>query len=1081
AAAAPPQEGSLPEVVSFSPQGVSRDVQQVRATFSTPVVPFGDPHSSASPFQVSCSPEQVGEGRWIDAREWVYEFPSPLPAGVQCRFTVMADFKTLDGRTIREGSFRFSTGAPAVRQILPSDGFGNIDEEQIFILILDGPVDESSVVQHAFFTVDGLASPVRVELIDGDARSIILENQFSANNMPDHVVLIQARQRFPALTRVDLVWDSGIRATSGITSQQTQTFQFRTRPAFTATVSCRRENPDRDCIPLTPIMVRFSAPISRTDAESIRLEGPPGTFVAPRLTDGDWVQYVEFEGPFSPLSRFTLHLPSGLRDDAGRLLVNADRFPFEIRTDQYPPLAKFAADFGIIEAENPVLPVTVRNLESTLDLDWWRADTAPFISGSFQRIEPDETLQMMNWVRMIRQRSWEDRNRSIFEAPSMFKPQDFVLPRPGTEKDFEVIGIPLPGPGFYVVELKSEILGASLLGTSEPMYVPTAVLVTGLGVHLKWGFEQSLVWVTSLAEGRPVEGAAVQIRDCEGRLLAEGATDSRGLLNVDLPSRDEVTRCGYGPFDQGLLVSARLGDDLGLVHSEWTEGIEPWRFQLMTSWQAEEISAHTILDRALVRAGETVHMKHVVRRPTSNGFDQMPAELKPNKLVIRHMGSDQSFEFPLELDEQGIGLSSWEIPEDARLGSYSIELSRDGSGQPENWTSGSFRVEEFRVPIMRATLRPPAEELVQPSQVSIDFSVEFLGGGVASNLPVRLRYRLGDVWSSAVPGYDDFRFSEGEVTEGIIRSGEREEDSPEEFHLVELQLDEMGSGRVTIEDLPRVERPRRLTAELEYRDPNGEMQTVATDIPVWPAGRRIGIKVDDWVLTEDSIEATAVVVDLDGNPVAGAPVSIEFFQRNTFSHRKRLVGGFYAYEHFTDTRALGEVCQGSTDEHGIFECSSPPPVSGNVIVQAVTRDQEGRRVVTHRGLWVAGEDNWFAVGDDDRIDLIPEQESYEPGDIARFQVRMPFGRATALVTVEREGVIETYLREVVAEKPVIEVPIRGYYAPNVYVSALLVRGRIHEAPPTAMADPGKPAYKLGIAEISIGWKRHQLDVAVETD
>lgn len=1045
------------------------------------MVPFGDPHSSPAPFEATCTPDYQGEGRWVDAREWVYEFDSPLPAGVQCTFTVRSGLTTLEGEALRRETFRFSTGGPAVRQIMPPEGFRNVDEEQIFVLILDGPVEESSVFKNAFFTVDGLASPVQIELIEGETRSTILENRFPYDNMPEYAVLIRGRQRFPTSTRVALIWGEGIRSPSGVANQEGQSFQFETRAAFTATVACRRENPDKDCIPLTPIMLRFSAPIARADAEQIRLEGPPGAFAQPQFEEGDWVQFVQFDGPFPPLSRFTLHIPAGLTDDAGRPLVNADRFPFETRTDEYPPLAKFAADFGIIEEENPVLPVTVRNLESTLNLDLWEADTPPFITGSYQRIEPDETLQMVRWMRLVQQRSWEDRNRSVFEAPSVFQSQDFALPRPGSEKSFEVIGIPLPGPGFYVVELESEVLGASLLGESDPMYVPTTVLVTGLGVHLKWGFEKSLVWVTSLAEGKPVEGAVVEVRDCEGALLAEGKTDGRGLLDVKLPTREEVTRCGYGSFDQGLLVSARIGEDLGLVHSEWTEGIEPWRFQLETSWRAERVVAHTILDRTLVRAGETIHMRHVVRQPTSNGFEELLPSLKPNQLVIRHMGSDQSFEFPLELDELGIGISSWEIPQDARLGLYAISLTREGGDESQSWSSGSFRVEEFRIPFMKAALRPPAEELVQPSRIPIDLSVEYLAGGAASGLPVRLRYRLGDVWSPPVRGFDDFRFVEGKVTEGIVRSGQREEETGDEFHLVELRLDETGSSRLTIEDLPLVERPRRLTAELEYRDPNGEVQTVATEVPVWPSERRVGIKVDDWVLSRDSIECSAAVVDLDGNPVAGAPVNVQIFQRKTFSHRKRLVGGFYAYEHFTETRALGEICRGETDENGLLECSASPPVSGNVIILAETSDPQGREAVTHRGLWIAGEDNWFAVGDDDRIDLIPEQERYEPGDTARFQIRIPFRRATALVTVEREGVIETYLREITAEEPVIEIPIQNHYAPNVFVSALVVRGRVQEAPATAMADPGKPAYKLGIVEVSVGWKGHELDVGVETD
>ena len=60
-------------------------------------------------------------------------------------------------------------------------------------------------------------------------------------------------------------------------------------------------------------------------------------------------------------------------------------------------------------------------------------------------------------------------------------------------------------------------------------------------------------------------------------------------------------------------------------------------------------------------------------------------------------------------------------------------------------------------------------------------------------------------------------------------------------------------------------------------------------------------------------------------------------------------------------------------------------------------------------------------------------------------------------------------------------PSRATYAPNVFVSCLVVRGRLPWIKPTSLVDLGKPAYKLGIAEINVGWKTHELKVNVSTD
>ena len=46
-------------------------------------------------------------------------------------------------------------------------------------------------------------------------------------------------------------------------------------------------------------------------------------------------------------------------------------------------------------------------------------------------------------------------------------------------------------------------------------------------------------------------------------------------------------------------------------------------------------------------------------------------------------------------------------------------------------------------------------------------------------------------------------------------------------------------------------------------------------------------------------------------------------------------------------------------------------------------------------IWVAGKDDWWFGGTaGDRMDVLPEKTEYEAGEIARFQVRMPFRTAT---------------------------------------------------------------------------------------
>ena len=793
--------------------------------------------------------------------------------------------------------------------------------------------------------------------------------------------------------------------------------------------------------------------------------------------------------------------------------ANAKSFPLKTQTDEYPPLARFAADFGILELNaDPMLPVTLRNVEDAITGRMFQVeggeenfDPIPIrpglqpitgsLKGKILRVPAGKPEQMFSWIRKVATRNYEGRDKSIFGPATTPRTMPFKLPKPNGPKSFEVVGIPLKDPGFYVVEIESEILGASLLGISKPMFVPTTVLVTNLSVHFKWGTESSLAWVTTLDNAIPVNQAALKVCDCEGKVLWKGTSDANGVARIgSIPEQQDLPTCPGTWFSRGLLVTAESGQDMSIVHSDWNDGIETWRYGLPMYWQPSLISAHTILDRSLLRAGETVHMKHVLRRQILSGFSLNPAGQMPNNLLIKHTGSDHTYELPLQWDvAKGVATTDWNIPKEAKLGEYQIHF-RTGKPRDKSVThyyeysrdvhyAGSFRVEEFRVPIMRAVIRPPSGSLVAPASVPVDLTVSYLSGGGAGNLPVKFRHDLKPRFLWGYEGFDNFVFSNGSVKEGVVRyDSEAQEESKTELKSDALTLDKKGSARTTISGLPEINKPMEIVAELEYRDPNGEIQTASSKIPLWPANRLIGIQPDSWLQSKNLLKFKVAVLGLDGKPVANAPVKTDLFQKKTYSHRKRLVGGFYAYEHYSETKRLGAACEGRTDKRGLLLCEKPTTVSGELIVQATTNDEAGLTAIANLSTWVPGEDDWwFPTSDDDRIDLLPEKKRYEPGDKARIQVRMPFRKATALITIEREGVGDVIVKEISGKQPVIELPIKGNYAPNAFVSVMVVRGRVSGVQPTATVDLGRPAYKLGIAEINVGWKAHELKVKVSAD
>lgn len=1132
-------EPTAAHVELFSPEGEMREVRQALARFSEPMVTLGDPRLP-DPFDVSCAP---GKGRWADARNWVYDFDADLPAGLRCAFTLRRDARTAAGAALSgKRTFTFTTGGPAILDGHPHEGSAFVDEDQVFLLKLAAPATRESIEAHAFCSVDGIEERIGVEVLAGAQREALLEQRASLGYQyfqllwkrgevtnvrlrgaaldaaEERIAIVRCKRRLPPSTPMRLHWAKGIATTSGVPTSQDQTLAFQVRPAFSARVECTRANARAGCMPMQPITVMFSAPVPRELALGVRIatqDGKELTPAAPREAHAPMLEQIAFVPPLPEESTVSVRMPATLVDDAGRTLENAARFPLALRIDAYPALAKFPATFGILEAkEGGVLPVTLRNVEPRMGgaepgelpakmlrvgadaaaIAEWLRDLARLErgSGEWETVRREPTPDDPRTEHAV----WRETTglQSIFDASDATTP--FTLKKPAGQKPAEVIGIPLEESGFYVVEIGSRLLGQSLLGRDEVRHVPTSALVTNLAVHFNWGRESSSVWVTRLDTGAPVADAAITVVNfCDGNKLAEARTNREGIatLSQSFGEPHGYDACyEYSPAP--LLVLAQRADDFSFTQSGWNQGIDPSQFGLSTGSEWSAGIHHTVLDRSLFRAGETVSMKHFLRRHASPGVVVPSGAASTRKITITHEGSGQKYELDARFGEDGIAENQWKIPAEAKLGNYAITIA-DGSNQRH---SGGFKVEQFRLPSMRASVIGSAQPLVQAKSATLDLHVSYMSGGGASGLPTKLR-TVVEPRPMRHAGYDDYRFGGAPVKEGIVVGDNRyfydeEAEAPTDTAKVQVlpvTLDGEGSARVSIDNLPALDGPAQLIAELEYADANGELLTATGRVRLVPAELSVGIRPDGWVASAEQLRFRVVVLDLNGKPRARERVSVALYRSTAYSYRKRLIGGFYAYETTRETRRLAPTCEGETNEQGLLLCDVAPGISGEVIVRAEARDAQQRVAGATSSFWVAGQDEWWFAGTQgDRMDVLPEKKEYAAGETARFQVRMPFREATALVTVEREGVLSSFTTRLKGRAPIVEVPIADAYAPNVFVSVLAVRGRVarsdgpkrsRDEEITALVDLNKPAYRLGVAKIDVGWQPHRLDVRVKAD
>jgi len=556
----------------FTPQGEVARVNQVHARFSEDMVAFGAQDLPA-PFEPQCA--EPGRGRWLNAREWVYQFERSLPPGTDCRFSLKPDLRALAGSAARGGTvFGFSTGGPAIVRSIPRNG-ARIEEEQPFVLVLTGPASRESMREHLWCQVRGVAERIPIAFVSDAERAALLAH-LHLQAAAETVVIARCKQRFAPGAKLTIVWGQGIEAlrdgaATGILSRDVQRVRYDVRPAFRATLRCERENARAPCVPVAALRLEFTTPITRATADAIVLKTPQG-LRRPNFSSDDreaFVHEVRFKAPFPGLAELVLDLPPDFADRDGRRLANARAFPLRVQLGDLPPLLKFpAATFGIVElAKDAALPVTVRHIEPAFASS---TDAKDANAGEIRVLKLTDERAIIEWMarlerydqRTIRENKKEIKTREV----SLLNGQAGVrrltvpaareaarTPSATPRRPFEVIGIPLPEPGYYVLEAASRHLGASLLGKDVPMYVRSSALVTNLAVHPKIGHARSAVWVTSLDRGRAVDGAEIRIIDCNGEEVWHGRSGADGVAAVE-QALGEAPRCGR---TTGWFVSAR--------------------------------------------------------------------------------------------------------------------------------------------------------------------------------------------------------------------------------------------------------------------------------------------------------------------------------------------------------------------------------------------------------------------------------------------------------------------------------------------------------------------------------------------
>ncbi len=1046
----PTLDGPL-RILSATPSGAMLSLRPgvgPAVTFTRPMVPLGE---APAPPQgaITLAPAVAGSLRWEGTQTLVFVPDAPLPPATAYRATLhAAGLASVEGESVaRDTTWTFETPRPLLVASEPRDGEPFAAPTQALRLHFNQPVEAGRAGRFVEVRAEG-GSALRVNVGQAGDSSLVL--------------------RTPPLRQGEtytITLEAGLPGTLGpLGLRETRVVTFTTYPlpAFTG-VSQEWPYGRQDSGTLDPargITLTFATPVRFGDLRQALRVAPAVEIPAGIEAQDDAVSTTHtLRYGWQPETGYTLAVQN-LNDTFGQTLGSASR---TFRTGPLAPSFRIPEGMMVVEArQGAALPMRLTNVDAL------RIRT--------RRLGRDAIIPAL--VRYDRDHWYGDSDRPDVPAPTATVALRVPRNKPRVQP-LRLDSLLQNGRGVVAFNVRADLPGEARL------YDHAGVAqFTGLAITAKFSPHQNLALVTRLATAEPVAGARVSLRGLDNRERWSGTTDARG--RVTMPGWGRLGLESPNEWSAPVqFVFAELGGDLAFTSSVYNEGIEPYRFDLDYDWnpQPQTFAGSIFTDRGLYRAGETANVKGILR--TRRDGDWQPA--RDSVRVLAYDARDavvyDRVVLPSALGAFDFSLA---LSAGAAQGPYEVRVvaPRDSAALADRYrpnatlASGFFRVDAFRTASFAVDATSAAPAYVAGDRFEGRVEGRYLFGAPMGGQPVSftLTQRPG---SFAPPGYDGWRFGAGGGYDAY------DYDGPASLYQTlaraDTVLDPEGVARLeTVARGTEKGTPLELDWTATVTDPARQEIADRRVVTLHPGLFYVGLKPRTSYLDLSKTEEMAldlITVDPGGAPVV-ATVEVALVKVNWISAREVGADGRLVWKSERRETAVGQ--QRVTTQRGkLSRLRLPVREGGQYLVRATGQDVRGNPIRSETYFYAAGGAGYTAWQrtDDDRLDLVADKAGYAPGETARILVQSPYERATALVTVEREGILESRVETLEGTAPQIEIKLTDAHLPNVFVSVMLLTGRA--AAPGSAADVGAPAFKIGYVRLPVDAGARHLRVAVE--
>ncbi len=1001
---APQVSSSNLHVDRHAPEGDVPMVPNVSLTFSAPMVAVTSHDDVAKTKPASLTPEPPGRWEWLGTQTLVYKPIDRMPMATDYTVTVPQGTKSATGASLAEPvSWKFSTPAVTVKRSQPQ---GQTSLEPLMFVEFDQAIDPNGVL--ATTELKGSAvTPIRLATDEEIKRDSAINEQVK-NVKARQWIAFRAVDKLQADTNYNVHFKAGTPSAEGPKKTTTdQTFSFRTRGEFALRkAQCGYSAPK--CTPGTMLSLEFSNPIDAEKFDPALVNTSPAIDNMKVVASGT---QIHINGNTKGRTTYAITVGQALVDTYGQTLARA------------------VSESIKIESADPTL---MRDHRNELILDPAAKGTFPLHSVNLSKFRV--RLYSVNATRDDVDQFAKFRNyyhNDVDKRPSppgKLISDTQVSPKKSEDEIVETLIDLAPalknGVGQVLLIAENPSAPKERYGVKEEVCV--WIQVTHLGLTTILDPDKALAWTTSLDSGAPVADVDVGF---DGE--PHGKTNAEGIARI---ARNVV----------GFIVASK-GDDSVFAHY----------VGFMSRPTHEDLRFLMVTGRSLYKPGEDVQYKGWVRRSEhGQKGDLLPPEEWVGKSLNYKAYDGRHSEISkgeMQIGPAGSFDFAFKIPSNANLGQASVQFFRGA----ESVYTTSIKIDEYRRPEFEMTSSVSEGPHVVGKKAVVTAAAKYFAGGGLPNTDVNWSVSMNET-SFTPPNRSDFTFGPqndfGHFSyeydgEGMFGGyGHRGSHKAARAKTWKGRTGPNGEHKLRV-DFGAVETafPQSIAVSASIQDVNRQAWTTNTSMLLHPSELYVGLRSKKGFVREgEPIIMDVIAVNLAGEAVADRSIELK-------SVRLDWQQKGHSYK---EIELDPQVCTIKSGKDAV-SCSLPTSRGGQHRITAIVTDEKGRKNKTQLRYWVTGGTPDSRNVDADKVKLVADKKEYRAGDTAEVLVIAPFFPAEGVLTLAREGFIETRRFTMKSAAEPLAVSIDGAFMPNLHARVDLV-GKKARLNAQGLPDPSLP-------------------------